>query len=122
MTVGDARPALDRLTRFPRLRGIRQQLHWHENALYRFASRPDLCADPAVRRNVARLADYGLVFELQVFAEMLREAGCASLCLLPSAACLAVDPTGLGGAILRSPAGQAILDRHGFTAPGLVAR
>ena len=28
--------------------------------------------------------------ELQVFAEMLREAGCASLCLLPSAACLAV--------------------------------
>lgn len=28
--------------------------------------------------------------ELQVFAEMLREAGCNSLCLLPSAACLAV--------------------------------
>lgn len=28
--------------------------------------------------------------ELQVFAEMLREAGCGSLCLLPSAACLAV--------------------------------
>ena len=77
MTVADARPALDRLTRFPRLRGIRQQLHWHENLLYRFASRPDLCADPVVRRNVARLADYGLVFDLQVFAGQM--AGAAEL-------------------------------------------
>jgi predicted TIM-barrel fold metal-dependent hydrolase len=77
MTAADARPALDRLTRFPRLRGIRQQLHWHENALYRFASRPDLCADPVVRRNVARLADYGLVFDLQVFAGQM--AGAADL-------------------------------------------
>jgi predicted TIM-barrel fold metal-dependent hydrolase len=77
MTVADARPALDRLTRFPRLRGIRQQLHWHENLLYRFASRPDLCADPAVRRNVARLADYGLVFDLQVFTGQM--AGAAEL-------------------------------------------
>lgn len=74
MTVEDARPALDRLTRFPRLRGIRQQLHWHANAQYRFASRPDLCADPALRRNVARLADYGLVFDLQVFAAQMADA------------------------------------------------
>jgi predicted TIM-barrel fold metal-dependent hydrolase len=77
LTVADARPALDRLTRFPRLRGIRQQLHWHENLLYRFASRPDFCADPAVRRNVAWLADYGLVFDLQVFAGQM--AGAAEL-------------------------------------------
>jgi predicted TIM-barrel fold metal-dependent hydrolase len=77
MTVADARPALDRLTRFPRLRGIRQQLHWHANEQYRFASRPDLCADPALRRNVARLADYGLVFDLQVFAGQM--AGAADL-------------------------------------------
>lgn len=81
MTVEDARPALDRLTRFPRLRGIRQQLHWHETAQYRFATRPDLCADPALRRNVARLADYGLVFDLQVFAgQMAGAAGLAESC------------------------------------------
>lgn len=71
MTVEDARPALDRLMRSPRLRGIRQQLHWHENPLYRFAARPDLCADPALRRNVARLAEYGLSFDLQVFASQM---------------------------------------------------
>ena len=67
MTVADARPALDRLARHPRMRGIRQQLHWHTNPAYRFAATPDLARDPALQRNVAHLADYGWVFELQVF-------------------------------------------------------
>jgi predicted TIM-barrel fold metal-dependent hydrolase len=75
MTVEDVRPAIDRLMRFPRLRGIRQQFHWHENPLYRFAARPDLCRDPVVQRNVARLADYGLAFDLQVFAGQMADAG-----------------------------------------------
>jgi predicted TIM-barrel fold metal-dependent hydrolase len=75
MTVADVRPALDRLMRFPRLRGIRQQFHWHEQPLYRFAARPDLCRDPVVQRNVARLADYRLSFDLQVFAPQMAGAG-----------------------------------------------
>jgi predicted TIM-barrel fold metal-dependent hydrolase len=74
MTVPDARPALDRLARFPRVRGIRQQFHWHENPQYRYAARPDLCADPNVLRNVARLADYGWAFDLQVFAGQMDAA------------------------------------------------
>jgi predicted TIM-barrel fold metal-dependent hydrolase len=81
LTVPDARPALDRLARYPRLRGIRQQLHWHENPLYRFAPRPDLCLDPNVQRNVARLADYGWAFDLQVFAPQM-----AGACALADAA------------------------------------
>jgi predicted TIM-barrel fold metal-dependent hydrolase len=81
MTVEDARPALDRLARLPRVRGIRQQFHWHQNPLYRFASRPDLCGDAAVRRNVARLADYAFSFDLQVFAgQMAMAAGLAAAC------------------------------------------
>ncbi len=75
MTVEDVRPAIDRLMRFPRLRGIRQQFHWHENPLYRFAAGPDLCTNPVVQRNVARLADYGLAFDLQVFAGQMGGAG-----------------------------------------------
>ena len=71
LTVPDARPALDRLARYPRLRGVRQQLHWHENPLYRFAGRADLCLDANVQRNVARLADYALAFDLQVFAPQM---------------------------------------------------
>jgi predicted TIM-barrel fold metal-dependent hydrolase len=77
MTVADVRPALDRLACWPRVRGIRQQFHWHENAAYRFAARPDLCLDPRVQRNVARLADYGWSFDLQVFAGQM--AGAAAL-------------------------------------------
>lgn len=75
MTVPDARPALDRLSAIPLVRGIRQQFHWHENPQYRFAATPDLCLDPMVQANVARLADYGLAFDLQVFAPQMRGAG-----------------------------------------------
>lgn len=70
-TVIDVRPQLDRFARLPLVRGIRQQFHWHDNPTYRFASRPDLVADPLVQRNVARLADYGWAFELQVFAPQM---------------------------------------------------
>jgi len=77
MTAADARPALDRLAAFPLVRGVRQQFHWHENPQYCFAPRPDLTQDETVQRNVARLADYGLSFDLQVFAPQM--AGAAAL-------------------------------------------
>jgi predicted TIM-barrel fold metal-dependent hydrolase len=76
-TAPDVRPRLDRLAGVPLVRGIRQQLHWHDNPMYRFASRPDLAADPPVQRNIARLAGYGWAFELQVFAPQM--AGAARL-------------------------------------------
>jgi predicted TIM-barrel fold metal-dependent hydrolase len=80
-SVDDVRPQLDRLTRYPLVRGVRMQLHWHENPRYCFAARPDLCADPTIRRNVARLADYGWSFDLQVFASQMTEAaGLAEAC------------------------------------------
>ncbi len=79
--VDDVRPQLDRLARYPLVRGVRMQLHWHENSLYQFAARPDLCVDPVIRRNVARLADYGFSFDLQVFAaQMTDAAGLAEAC------------------------------------------
>jgi predicted TIM-barrel fold metal-dependent hydrolase len=71
---GDARSEIDTLSANPRVRGIRQQLHWHENPQYRFAARADLCADPVLQRNVAALAARGLVFELQVFAGQMEQA------------------------------------------------
>lgn len=73
----DVRPQLDSLAGYPLMRGIRMQLHWHENPQYCFAPRPDLAADRTLRRNVARLADYGWAFELQVFAP--QTAGAAEL-------------------------------------------
>ena len=75
--VPDTRPQLDRLARYSLVRGVRMQLHWHENPMYRFAARPDLAGDPAIRRNIGCLADYGWSFDLQVFARQM--AGAADL-------------------------------------------
>ena len=72
--VEDVRPQLDRLSRYKLVRGVRMQLHWHENPQYRFAARRDLAADPTIRRNIGRLADYGLSFDLQVFAPQMADA------------------------------------------------
>jgi predicted TIM-barrel fold metal-dependent hydrolase len=65
---------LDRLMACANLRGIRQQLHWHENPLRRFAARPDLMNDAAFRAGFAELGKRRLLFELQVFAGQMADA------------------------------------------------
>ncbi|MCA3626625.1 MAG: amidohydrolase family protein [Methylobacterium sp.] len=77
MLAEDIRPQCEALAREPSVRGVRMQIHWHENPLYRFASGPDLARDPVLQRNVARLADHGWSFDLQVFAGQM--AGAAEL-------------------------------------------
>jgi predicted TIM-barrel fold metal-dependent hydrolase len=72
MTVDDVRPQLDRLKRYPLLRGVRMQLHWHETADYRFAPSAEQVIDQSVSKNVARLKDYGLSFDLQLFPGQMR--------------------------------------------------
>ena len=74
MTDPEVARVLDRLAAIPLVRGIRQQLHWHPNPEYRFAAHDDLCRDATVQRNIARLADYGFVFDLQVFAPQMAGA------------------------------------------------
>lgn len=54
--------------------GVRQQIHWHEKTLYRFASRPDWVNDPAWRRGLAEVTRRGLPFELQIFASQMADA------------------------------------------------
>ncbi len=73
MTVDDARPQLDRLTKYPLLRGVRMQLHWHETPAFRFATSADQVIDPKVRANVGRLKDYGLSFDLQLFPGQMKD-------------------------------------------------
>ena len=64
---------LDALMKHRGLRGIRQQLHWHENAAYRFASRPDLMNDGSWRRGLREVAKRKLLFELQIFASQMTD-------------------------------------------------
>lgn len=68
MTQPDARRDLDKLAEEPLVRGIRHQMHHHHNPLYRFAPDAETVGSDAVIANVARLADYGFIFELQIFA------------------------------------------------------
>lgn len=76
--AGGSLPAtLDAMQHYSRLKGVRQQVHWHQNPNYRFAPRPDIIADAAWRRGLAQLARRGLVFELQVFTSQM--AGGAEL-------------------------------------------
>lgn len=73
-TGDDVTAQLEKLKVNPLMRGIRQQFHWHEEPMYRFASRPDLPADPQVQKNVAKLTDYGWSFDLQVFTGQMTDA------------------------------------------------
>jgi predicted TIM-barrel fold metal-dependent hydrolase len=67
----DAGALIRQLASLPAMRGIRQQLHWHENPQYRFAPRPDVSDDANWRRGLATLADHGLLFELQIFTAQM---------------------------------------------------
>jgi predicted TIM-barrel fold metal-dependent hydrolase len=73
MSVDDVRPQLDRLKKYKLLRGVRMQLHWHETPAFRFAPSPQQVIDPKVRANVAWLKDYGLSFDLQLFAGQMKD-------------------------------------------------
>ena len=80
-TQKDLRPALDKLSESSRLRGFRQQFHWHDNPLYRFASGPAQFVSDRVRANIGALAGYGYSFDLQVFpAQMADAADLADAC------------------------------------------
>lgn len=70
----DLATTLDREAAHAILRGVRQQLHWHENPLYRYAPRPDIMNDAAFRAGMKAVAARGLLFELQVFASQMADA------------------------------------------------
>jgi predicted TIM-barrel fold metal-dependent hydrolase len=67
----DVAATLDAMRPYSRLKGIRQQVHWHANPQYRFAPRPDVIADGEWRRGLAQLASRGLLFELQIFTSQM---------------------------------------------------
>lgn len=74
LETDDCARVLDEQMRLRNMRGIRQQVHWHANPQYRFASRPDLMNSPKWQRGLREVADRKLVFELQVFAGQMADA------------------------------------------------
>lgn len=67
LTSPDVGSVLDRQIAISPLRGVRQQMHWHEIPLYSFASRADLMMDRGFRNGMKQVEKRGLLFELQVF-------------------------------------------------------
>jgi predicted TIM-barrel fold metal-dependent hydrolase len=65
---------LKRQALYPLMRGIRMQLHWHENEMYRFAADPDLMNDRRFRENLRLVARQGWSFDLQVFSAQMADA------------------------------------------------
>lgn len=73
----DVGATLRKQSAFPLMRGVRMQLHWHENEMYRFAADTDLASDARLRKNIRHLVEYGWTFDLQVFSGQM--AGAARL-------------------------------------------
>ncbi len=69
----DVGQLLDRQAQHPLMRGIRMQLHWHENPQYRFADGPAVMNESAFRRNFALLGERDWLFELQLFTSQMRD-------------------------------------------------
>ena len=70
----NCRHTIKELAKLPLMRGIRQQLHWHNNPLYRFATDPDIMMNSAWRDNFSLLQDHDWCFELQVFASQMKNS------------------------------------------------
>ena len=64
---------LEAQMREPAFKGVRQQLHWHEEPAYRFAAGPDTMSATAFRRGFQEIASRNLLFELQLFPEQFRQ-------------------------------------------------
>jgi predicted TIM-barrel fold metal-dependent hydrolase len=63
---------IERLAQLKATRGIRQQIHWHQNPQYRFAPHPEVMNDPNWRRGLKHLAEHNLLFEIQLFTSQMR--------------------------------------------------
>ena len=59
---------------FSRLRGIRQIMNWHADAVLTFGAPRELMRSAAWRRGYAALARYGLSFDLQLYPGQMPEA------------------------------------------------
>jgi predicted TIM-barrel fold metal-dependent hydrolase len=70
----DSAKTLSDLAKIPLVRGIRMQLHWHENPQYRFAVAPDVMNSAQFHKNFTKLAEHDFIFELQVFASQMKDA------------------------------------------------
>lgn len=59
---------------YPNVKGIRMDLNWHDDPLYRFTERPDYMTDKQWLKGLALLEKYNLSFDLQIYDHQMHEA------------------------------------------------
>ena len=70
----NARQMLETLMDYPLTRGIRMQLHWHNNKNYSYANRDNIMEDKIFNKNLEYLAENNLSFDLQIFENQADQA------------------------------------------------
>jgi predicted TIM-barrel fold metal-dependent hydrolase len=70
----DAHAFIAEQASFSRVVGIRDILSWHRDPALTFVDRADVMTDPAWVEGLGRLAEYGLIFDLMIFAGQLGDA------------------------------------------------
>ena len=72
LTRNDVEAKLDAHASCANLRGIRQQLHWHENPHWAYVSQPEMFNDPTWQAGLRLVAARGLAFDLQIFPSQMK--------------------------------------------------
>lgn len=70
----DIEDQLDAHLEWKNVKGVRQQLHWHENPHWSYVSEPEMFNDPIWRRGMDAVARRGLSFDLQIFPSQMKAA------------------------------------------------
>lgn len=70
----EAAAVLEQQAAFPRVRGVRFILSWHDDPAKRFAARPDFMEDAAWRAGFARLRQHGMSFDLMHYPQQMEAA------------------------------------------------
>ena len=70
----DVERLLDAYVAIPRVKGIRQHLHWHRNPKFSYIDAPDVYDHENWRRGMRHLADRGFSFDLQIFPSQMKGA------------------------------------------------
>jgi predicted TIM-barrel fold metal-dependent hydrolase len=74
LSLPDVEEVLAAHASYPRTRGVRHILNWHEDPAYSFVDRRDLLWAEDWRRGFALLDKYSLSFDLQIYPHQMRAA------------------------------------------------
>ena len=71
LTASDAAKKIEAQLQYKNVKGIRQQLHWHENPHWSYVTDPVMFNQPAFRKGMDVIEKHNLAFDLQIFPSQM---------------------------------------------------